>query len=166
MRFKIKHEVNGIQYVSLAGILLFYFIVICWAQNIPIVLLFIDIAVTIISAIIYFIEQMVGTTVIVDSGVVIIKHLFSRKTIGIGEICGLNIERYHRRRKAARYARYTEYRLRLTIITSTGKDIILTDTATGANGPMHFISSNNGELADEEVPLYHVYKAIKEQRQI
>lgn len=159
MSFKIKHENFTNLIVCTVSTLLFFLIlffdfgiilwgsIICWT-------------VTGISAVLFFIEQIVGTAIVIEDRTIIIKYFIGRKKIAVEEICNLDIERYKRYRRG--HGAYTEYRLRMTINLLSGKKIVLTDKATGIKGAKGFLFSNYEEIPDEEVSLYKAYLAIRQ----
>lgn len=159
MVYKIKHEKKGILIVGLISLLLFYlFLFLNWGMSLSVAL--VCMAVAVVFAILYFVEQIVGTAVIIEDRMVIIKYFVGRKKIAVEEIAYLDIEKYKRYRRGN--AMYTEYRMRMTINLLSGKKIVLTDKACAIKGVMGFLLSNYEEIPDEEVALYEAYLAIKQ----
>lgn len=161
MKFKIKHERKGIQIISLVGFFMMFATAFIPDEIIRAYGVMISIFITLFFAALYFIEQAVGTKIIIEDGYILIKHIIWRKKIDISEIYDLYTERYQRTRKQGRYSRYTEWRLRLTICLTTGENIVLTDTATMVNGALGFLLSTHEPLQDDEVPLYKAYQIIE-----
>jgi len=161
MRFKIKHEEKIIQITALVSFLLIFVTAFIPFDLIRVPGIIITVALSVISALLYFIEQAVGTVISVEDSYISVKHLFIRKKIDFYEISDVNIERYERSRKQGRYGgRYTEYRMRMTISMLNDKDIVLTDTATTVRGLSGFLLNRHERLDDDEVHIYQAYQMI------
>ncbi len=162
MRFKIKHEnfatiIVCLVFTVIAFLFLFlfagwYLALWVWTGCMTVVS---------ISAVIYFIGQLMGTAIIINDRTIIIRYIIRRKKIAVHEICDLDIEKYSRYRPGNRYRRsYTEYRMRMTINLISGKKLVLTDRATAVKGSILFKSYE--EVPDEEVNLHKAYLAIRQ----
>jgi len=154
MTFKIKHEKKLVMIIGLISVLLF-FVLGFFADKIPLWILKTDIAIAVVSFILYFIGQAVGTFIVIENNIVTIKYLFGRKRISVEKIRNVDIESYHRHRRGN--SNYTEYRMRMTITLSDGKEIVLSDKATKSG----FTFGVPEKLPDSEVPLYMAYTVIR-----
>ncbi|MBQ8410738.1 MAG: hypothetical protein IJX15_03285 [Ruminiclostridium sp.] len=161
MKFKIKHENPATIIVCFVSIILAFLILFIFSSwDIALFIWIGGMGVGSIAAAIYFIEQLVGTAIIINDRTIIIKHLIRRKKISVQEICDIDIEKYKRYRSGGRYRRsYTEYRMRMTINLLSGK-LVLTDKATAVRN--HFLSYEYEEIPDEEVNLHKAYLAIRQ----
>lgn len=159
MVFKIKHEKRSILIAALVCTLLFFLFLFIglvpflWASSACG-------AIAGICALLYFIEQAVGTAIVIEDRTIIIKHLLGWKKIAVESIYNLDIERYKRYRRG--HGHYIEYRMRLTINLLSGKKLVLTDKAMAVNSVAGFLLSRREELPDEEVELYKAYLAIRQ----
>lgn len=121
------------------------------------------IAIAHISAILYFVEQAVGTTIVIEDKTIIIKYIIRRKKIAVRNICNLNIEKYKRIRPGNRYRRgYTEYRMKMTMELLNGKKLVLTDRATAVIKGGLLQLAEYREVPDEDVNLYKAHAAIRQ----
>ena len=164
MVFKIKHETKAVLILGLVSALLFCLLIFTMTLNPPtwVLLAFIAAASAGMTAtvVLYFTEQIVGTSVIVEDDTVTIKGLFGKKRIDIGDISNIDIEPYKRHRHSRSTGTYTEYRMRMRISVNSGKDIVLTDGATTMNGMKGFIFAKREQMPDEDVSLYKAYTVI------
>lgn len=159
MVFKIKHEKRSILIAALVFTLLFFLFLFIGLGPFLWALLACG-AASGISALLYFIEQAVGTAIVIEDRTVTIKHFLGWKKIAVESIYNLDIERYKRYRRG--HGHYTEYRMRLTINLLSGKKLVLTDKAMAVNSAAGFLLSRYEELPDEEVELYKAYLAIRQ----
>ncbi len=157
MKFKIKHEQKWILFTILAAGLLFFIFVVLSVKWFSRWLLMADIAIVILTMMLYFTEQLIGTSVRVGGNTVTIKYIFHKRIIAVSDISDLNIEAYQRIRRRGGGAASQEKRMRMTISLLDGKDIILTDKAEKSG----FALTEPEKLPDSEVPLYKAYTAIK-----
>ncbi|MBO5377410.1 MAG: hypothetical protein J6A41_03385 [Ruminiclostridium sp.] len=164
MSFKIKHENSINLMVGLFSILIAFLVLFAFPkETFSLFVWLIGMNISGICAIFYFIEQAVGTTVVVEDRTIIIKCLLRRRKITVQDICNINAEKYKRYRKGNKYRRgYTEHRMRMTIELLSGKKIVLTDKATAVRNEGLFGSAQYEEIPDEEVSLYKAYMAIRQ----
>lgn len=164
MVFKIKHETKAILISGLVSTLLFFLLIFILTMSPPswLLITFIIAASTGMAAtvILYFTEQILGTSIIVEDDIVTIKSLFAKKRINSSEINSIDIEPYKRHRHSKSAGSYTEYRMRMRISVDSGKDIVLTDNATTVNGMKGFIFAKREQMPDEDVSLYKAYTVI------
>lgn len=160
MKYKIRHEQKWILITVLISVLLFFVFVITTALRFPIWLLFADLAVLILSMLLYFLEQIAGTSLQIEEKSVTIRHLLRKQKITVSEISDLQIEPYQRMRRRGGSAAVPDYRMRMTITRTDGKKIILTDKASESG----LTFGNPRRLPDSEVPLYMAYEAIQAMR--
>jgi len=161
MKFKIKHETKGIIILALVSIELFFLLIVLSGLNMPLWLLWVAIAAAVLSVLLYPLEQIVGTSIIVEESSVTVKKLFGKKTIAASEIDAIGIRPYERFRRPARAAVYTEYRMQMTIALAGGDKVVLTDKATKVSGTKGFILGIRERIPDEEVELYKAYQIIR-----
>ena len=164
MSFKIKHENSINLMVGLFSILIAFLVLFAFPkETFSLFVWIIGMGISVICAIFYFIEQAVGTTVVIEDKTIIVKYLIRRKKIAVQNICNINAEKYKRYRKGNKYRRgYTEYRMRMTIELISGKKVVLTDKATAVINEGIFLSARYEEIPDEEVSLYKAYMAIRQ----
>lgn len=170
MVFKIRHEKKWLQIVplllfvfSLVPLLAFAFngkfTVLMW------ILLIIMNTSMVMGIVLYFMEQRIGTSLVVESDHILIKHIFERKEIKTDDICDVQIERYERHRRKGKHYHYREQRMRMTIYLNSGEEYVLTDKATILHyNPFSIASAHFAQteyLPDDEVPLYMAYTVIK-----
>lgn len=157
MKFKIRHEQKWIITSLLICGLLYFLLLLSLLIGFPVWLLYVNtIAVTVLM-LLYFLEQIVGTTVIVEADAVTIKYILCKRRIDTADISNLDIESYKRMRRRGGGAFYPDYRMRMTFTLSGGKKVVLTDKAT--NSGLALV--NPEKLSDSEVPLYMAYTVIK-----
>lgn len=154
MKFKIRHEQKWI--IIAIFIALFLVFRLSFFLGFTIWMLLVDIAVLIISMLLFFAEQIVGTSVLVEEDMITIKYLLNKRKIAVSEISNLNIESYKRMRRRGGGAFYEDYRMRMTITLYDGKRFILTDSAMKSG----FALVNPEKLPDSDVPLYMAYTVI------
>ena len=164
MTFRIRHESKLILMIPfvfvislILSLILAYADVSGKALLIPIAVCGISMT---LSIVLYFTEQLVGTSLTVDDGLLTIKGILGKKRIALDEIDRLDIEPYKRYRNPRRGASYTEYRMRMRIGVSTGKDVVLTDKATLWNGLSDRFFGISERMPDEDVPLFQAYRII------
>ena len=164
MTYKIRHETKLILMIPLVFVISMLLTLLLAYIDAPANALLISIAVCSISMavsiILYFTEQLVGTRLTLDEGLLTIKHLLGRQTVALDEISRLDIEPYTRHRNPSRGAHYTEYRMRMRIGTGAGRDIVLTDKATLMNRLSGKFFGLSERMPDEDVPLYQAYLMI------
>lgn len=156
MKFKIRHEQKWILNTLLISLLVFFAIVFLAVFGIPLLILYIDIAVFFLTMMLSFFEQAVGTYIIIEDSEIIIKYIIGKKHIPVNEITNLYIETYERMRRRGHGAAHPEHRMRMTISLANEDDIVLTDKATKSG----FSLGNPENLPDDEVNLYMAYTVI------
>lgn len=162
MKYKIKHESKMIRTVSvIAFVLAVAALFFLEGEAAGVITLF-----AILFALLFYamslIEKTAGTTIIIENGYVVIKHILWKKKVSIAEISAISADRYEesrRRSSGHALARYTEWRIRMTMTLASGKTIELTDTATKA--VRKSLLRTYEPLPDEEVPLYMAYQIIE-----
>lgn len=164
MIFKIKNETKAVLIFGLVSVSLFFLLIFMMALSPPswLLLIFLMVASAAMTAtvILYFAEQAVGTSISIEDDTVTIKNLFGKKRINISDISNIDIEPYIRHRHSKSSGCYTEYRMRMRINVNSGKDIVLTDSATAVTGLRGFVFANREQMPDEEVSLYQAYTVI------
>ncbi len=156
MTFRIKHENKLYLIIPLISILLLFLFV--FLNVIPFLFFVLFDIIISLFFILYFVEQIVGTAIVIEDRTVTIKYLLGREIIAIEEICNLDIEPYQRYRRGN--ACYTEYRMRMTINLLSDKKIVLTDKATAVKGTAGFLLNIRERVPDEDVELYKAYQII------
>ena len=162
MTFRIKHETKAVLFIALAAMLLFFLFM--FLSVISPFLIFVStffMAAALVCALLYFIEQAVGTSIIIEDSDITIKRLWKKNTIALSDIIDVRIEPYKRYRHPSRGATYTEFRMRMTIDVENGDEIVLTDKATGVNNVADFLLERHERIPDEDVPLYQAYQVIR-----
>lgn len=161
MSFKIKHENSINLMVGVFSILIAFLVLFAFPkETFSLFVWIIGMGILGICAIFYFIEQAVGTTVVIEDRTIIIKCFLRRRKITVTEICNLSIKSYERYRRKP--TAHTEYRMRMTIELISGKKVVLTDTATAVTGMKGFLLCQYDKVPDEEVSLYKAYMAIRQ----
>ncbi|WP_028520929.1 hypothetical protein [Ruminococcus flavefaciens] len=162
MIFKIRHETKTVLLITLAAMLLFFALMFISVYSLKLILLSLPfLAVSLVCSLLYFIEQAVGTTLIVEDSELTIKRLWKRDTIALSDINDVRIEPYKRHRHPSRGAAYTEFRMRMTIDVENNGEIVLNDKATGIKSAAGFLLGRRERIPDEDVPLYKAYQVIQ-----
>ena len=156
MEFKIRHEQKWIISALLICGLLYFLLLLSLLIGFPVWLLYVNTTAVTVLMLLYFLEQIVGTTVIVEADAVTIKYILCKRRIDTADICNLDIESYKRMRRRGGGAFYPDYRMRMTFTFSDVKKVVLTDKATKSGLAL----VNPEKLPDSEVPLYMAYTAI------
>ena len=181
MYFEIKHETTWIKIVSAISCLLSFEAIMMFClitenfEKVPVWIIAVFILLMILLAAasaLYFIEQAVGTRIVVEDGTITVRHLFGKSRITPDNIRDVQIERYRRARRKTHTIvckgggyHFLEYRLRMTIHMLNGKNVVLTDTAmTEKGGIFGSLFSTMEALPDEAVPLYNAYQVIQTMR--
>ncbi len=159
MTFKIKHETKAILIICLITFIL-AFLTFFVASTVFLIVGFVLTGIMFLSAILYFVEQTVGTKIIIGFDDITIKYVIGYKKFSASDIKNIDIEKYHRYRHGR--VTYTEYRMRMKIELYDGKTITLTDKATATTGTVAFLLSKREEMENEDVALYNAYMAIKD----
>ena len=95
MKYRIKHETYLFLLVPIITLLLFVCFVILLNMPINSIIVKIDVVLFVLAIILFIIEQIVGTYIIVDDNLKI-RRLLRWQNIPYGEIVGINIEPYER----------------------------------------------------------------------
>jgi len=162
MIFKIRHETKAVLFITLAAMLLFFALMFISVYSLKLILLSLPfLAVSLVCSLLYFIEQAVGTTLIVEDSELTIKRLWKKDTIALSDINDIRIEPYKRYRHPSRGATYTEFRMRMTIDVENNGEIVLNDKATGIKSAAGFLLGRRERIPDEDVPLYKAYQVIQ-----
>ncbi|HNZ98439.1 hypothetical protein [Ruminococcus sp.] len=162
MIFKIRHETKEVLFITLAAMLLFFALMFISVYSLKLILLSLPfLAVSLVCSLLYFIEQAVGTTLIVEDSELTIKRLWKRDTIALSDINDVRIEPYKRYRHPSRSVAYTEFRMRMTIDVENNGEIVLNDKATGIKSAAGFLFGRRERIPDEDVPLYKAYQVIQ-----
>lgn len=162
MTFRIRHETKAVLFIALAAMLLFFlFMFLSVISLFLIIVSTVFMAAALVCALLYFIEQAMGTSIIIEDSDITIKRLWKKNTIALSDIIDVRIEPYKRYRHPSRGATYTEFRMRMTIDVENGDDIVLTDKATGVNNAADFLLERHERIPDEDVPLYQAYQMIQ-----
>ena len=162
MTFRIRHETKAVLFIALAAMMLFFLFM--FLSVISLFLIFVStvfMAAALVCALLYFIEQAVGTSIIIEDSDITVKRLRKKNTIALSDIIDVRIEPYTRYRHPSRRVAYTEFRMRMTIDVENGDEIVLTDKATGVNNVADFLLERHKRLPDEDVPLYQAYQVIR-----
>lgn len=162
MTFRIRHETKTVLFIALAAMLLFFLFM--FLSVISLFLIFVStvfMAAALVCALLYFIEQAVGTSIIIEDSDITVKRLRKKNTIALSDIIDVRIEPYKRYRHPSRGATYTEFRMRMTIDVENGDEIVLTDKATVVDNAAGFLTGRHKRLPDEDVPLYQAYQVIR-----
>lgn len=72
-------------------------------------------AVILVSMMLYFPDQIFGTSIIIDTDEIIIKHITEKRRIAVSEINNVSIVSYERRRRRAHGAAHPDNRMRMII---------------------------------------------------
>ena len=158
MKYKIKHETYLFLIVPIIALLFFFCYVILF-KDVHSWIVKIDAIIFCLSILLFTIEQIWGTYIIIDDTSVSIQRLLKRQKLSYAEINGINIEPYERYRRKP--TPHTDYRIRMSINLITGKIIKLTDDASLLNGTSGFVTGTRERRPDEEVPIYKAYMQIK-----
>jgi hypothetical protein len=160
MTYKIKHENFLFIIICLISTTLTFGIIFLeTVVELPFEIIFVFIGITVISAICYFLEQLIGTRIVFKDNCMIIYYFLWIRKIPLNEIYNSSIEQYRRYRRKP-FPHY-EYRMRMVINVLRGKDIKLTDDATQEKGLSKYFSLENNREPDEQVPLYQAYMQLK-----
>jgi len=162
MTFRIRHETKAVLFIALAAMMLFFLFM--FLSVISLFLIFVStvfMAAALVCALLYFIEQAVGTSIIIEDSNITIKRLRKKNIIALSDIIDVRIEPYKRYRHPSRGATYTEFRMRMTIDVENGDEIVLTDKATVVDNAAGFLTGRHKRLPDEDVPLYQAYQVIR-----
>lgn len=159
MKFKVRHENKAFIIMGLiSAILFFMFVFALTVVDLPIWTFVVSSGAAVIFAILYFIEQAVGTVIVIEDNAVVIKYFLGRKRIALEEINDVDIEQYERYRRKPYH--HTEYRMKMTISPGNGKKIVLTDKASAVSGVKGFFFGELERKPDDEVNLYKAYQII------
>ena len=162
MIFRIKHETKTVLFIAFAAMLLFFALMFISVYSLKLILVSLPfLAVSLVCSLLYFIEQAVGTTLIVEDSELTIKHLWKRDTISLSDINDVRIEPYKRHRRPSRGVAYTEFRMRMTIDVGNSGEIVLNDKATGIKSAAGFLLGKRERIPDEDVPLFKAYQVIQ-----
>ena len=162
MIFKIRHETKAVLFITLTAMLLFFALMFISVYSMKLIFVSLPfLAVSLICSLLYFIEQAVDTTLIVEDSELTIKRLWKRDTIFLSDINDVRIEPYKRYRHPSRGAAYTEFRMRMTIDVENNGKIVLNDKATGIKSAAGFLLGRRERIPDEDVPLYKAYQVIQ-----
>lgn len=160
MKYKTKHESKLFIIICLVSILLAILCMFAFIKfDIPYQSILVFTNVAVVAGILYFIEQLIGTAIIVDNDSVSISRFGIKRRIPIGEIFNLSIENYQRYRRKP--LPHTDYRMRMTLNRLHGSDIVLTDNAATHKGLYGFLAGDYCRRPDEEVELYKAFMAIR-----
>lgn len=105
----------------------------------------------------YFLEQIIGTRVYVDDEFVTIHYFLRYKKIEIKNIHHIDLDEYSRR---IRY-RGREYRIRMTLHMTQGKDIILNDNITWRRTIAAYILNLTESRPLSDTRIYRLYLEIE-----
>lgn len=105
----------------------------------------------------YFLEQIIGTRVYVDDEFVTIYYFLRYKKIDIKNIHHIDLDEYSRR---IRY-RGREYRVRMTLHMTQGKDIILNDNTTWRRTIAAYMFNLTESRPLSDTRIYRLYLEIE-----
>lgn len=105
----------------------------------------------------YFLEQIIGTRVYVDDEFVTIHYFLRYKKIDIKYIHHIDLDEYSRR---IRY-RGREYRVRMTLHMTQGKDIILNDNTTWRRTIAAYMFNLTESRPLSDTRIYRLYLEIE-----
>ena len=106
MTFRIRHETKAVLFIALAAMLLFFLFM--FLSVISLFLIFVStvfMAAALVCALLYFIEQAVGTSIIIEDSDITVKRLRKKNTIALSDIIDVRIEPYKRYRHPSRHTR-------------------------------------------------------------
>lgn len=160
MTFRIRHEKISILLPLLfAFLLLSAFSFFCLVHDLHlgfIVILILQIAVIVL----FTVENFFKTEIAVTDTDVTVRRLYSVKHFALSEIADMQIERYIRRRRRS----VTENRMRLKVLLTDNRTIVLNDSAEPQRGLAGALLGSVDALPDEEVALYQAYLYIQSMR--
>ncbi|MCR4703499.1 MAG: hypothetical protein K5665_07560 [Saccharofermentans sp.] len=159
MKYKIKHENKVLQILGVVLTFFTFFLIVIGILNEAMFWAMIaSLALTVIIAVLCFIDKGVGASIVIRDRTITINHLFVRKKIDVDDIDSVDMEDIKRHRRGAGV--YIDYRRKMTILLNSGKKIVLTDNASEVNGIAGFVTGERDEKPDEEIPLCQAYNEI------
>lgn len=159
MKYKIKHENKVLQILGVVLTFFTFFLIVIGILNEAMFWAMIaSLALTVIIAVLCFIDKVVGASIVIRDRTITINHLFVRKKIDVDDIDSVDMEDIKRHRRGAGV--YIDYRRKMTILLNSGKKIVLTDNASEVNGIAGFVTGERDEKPDEEIPLCQAYNEI------
>ena len=159
MKYKIKHENKVLQILGVVLTFFTFFLIVIGILNEAMFWAMIaSLALTVIIAVLCFIDTGVGASIVIRDRTITINHLFVRKKIDVDDIDSVDMEDIKRHRRGAGV--YIDYRRKMTILLNSGKKIVLTDNASEVNGIAGFVTGERDEKPDEEIPLCQAYNEI------
>ena len=139
MKYKIKHENKVLQILGIVLTFFTFFLVVIGILNEAMFWMMIaSLTLTVIIAVLCFIDKGVGASIVIRDRTITINHLFVRRKIDVDDIDSVDMEDIKRHRRGAGV--YTDYRRKMTILLNSGKKIVLTDNASEVNVIAGFVT--------------------------